>query len=244
MSFARSQLVTMSRSRLLAISLLLSFSAIPSNRASRVVDCHSAEYHSAGERHSDADPLSPTFRLGTAARPFGWSTAIADLNTDGTPDLIIADRGSQRANTYGYLIQFSISGLELRNVSFESSQPGLTVAVSDLDHDNDLDVVVRALFSREVVGVWLNDGRGNFHQVDDRPFTSGFAEVRSIATPDAPVDLSFAGLLPPAPDGLSISFRTVTPQGPGPFRLAAANVPPATVPSAAAAPRGPPLQLA
>jgi hypothetical protein len=234
----------MSRSRLLAISLLLSISAIPSNRPSRVVDYHGAESHRADVRSSDANPLSPLFRLGTAARPFGWSTAIADFNSDGTPDLVIADRASQRANTYGYLIQFSVSGLGLRNVAFESAQPELTVGISDLDHDDDLDVVVRALFSREVVAVWLNDGRGHFQQADERPFTSGFREIRSVAIPDASVDPSFAGLLAPAPDGLSNPFRAVTPQRLGPFRLAATNAPPATVPSAAVAPRGPPQRLA
>src|SRR6476646_2691700 len=34
----------------------------------------------------------PAFRLGDAARPFGWSTVVSDFNHDGIPDLAIADR--------------------------------------------------------------------------------------------------------------------------------------------------------
>jgi hypothetical protein len=107
-------------------------------------------------------PTVPAFRLGTAARPFGWATAIADFNRDGLADTAVADRLSHQGARYLYELRFSVSGLSPRSVSFESAQSALTVSIRDVDHDNDLDVVVSEVFSRAVTSVWLNDGRGHF----------------------------------------------------------------------------------
>jgi hypothetical protein len=124
------------------------------------------------------DPaVVPTFRLGSGAQPFGWATAVGDFNTDGTPDLVIADHTSRHAGVYGYQIQFAVSGLDARDFAFESAQDGVTVRISDVDHDNDLDVVVNSAASREVVGIWLNDGHGRFSSADVRPFAS---EIRLL----------------------------------------------------------------
>ena len=40
----------------------------------------------------------------TAARPFGWATAIADFNTDGKPDMAVADRLARTGGGYSYRI--------------------------------------------------------------------------------------------------------------------------------------------
>jgi len=61
-----------------------------------------------------------------------------------------------------YEVRFSVSGLAPRSVSFESAQSALTVSIRDVDHDNDLDVVVSEVLSRVVTNVWLNDGHGHF----------------------------------------------------------------------------------
>jgi len=37
------------------------------------------------------------FRFGNAARPFNWSTAIRDFNTQDNPDVAVADRTRLRA---------------------------------------------------------------------------------------------------------------------------------------------------
>src|SRR4051812_8081475 len=66
----------------------------------------------------DAAPLAgepgpvatASFRLGTAAKPFGWSTVIGDFNADGRPDVAVADRIGQRNGQYTYKIGFSVSG--------------------------------------------------------------------------------------------------------------------------------------
>jgi hypothetical protein len=187
----------------------------------------------------------PAFRLGTAARPFGWSTAIGDLNTDGTPDFVIADRTSRRTGGYTYRIQFSVSGLKPRSVSFESMRDALTVRISDVDHDNDPDVVVSAVLSREVVGVWLNDGGGRFQAADVRLFASEIRLLQSVDTSGQSADPSPSGL--PSrrtADGLPV-LAEATPALAGHPLLAARphRFYPARH-SGTAAPRGPPQHSA
>jgi hypothetical protein len=138
-------------------------------------------------------PLS-VFRLGTAARPFGWSTTIGDLNTDGTPDLVIADRTSRSAGGYTYQLEFEVSGLEPREISFDSRQDAVTVGVSDVDHDNDLDVVVSVVLSKEIVGIWLNDGTGRFNATDVRQFPSHALLLQTVSPRDLSVDPAALGV--------------------------------------------------
>lgn len=109
-------------------------------------------------------PLAPAYRLGSAARPFGWSTAIGDLNADGRPDYAIADRLFHRPSGFAYSLELVIAGVGSRSVTFDAPNDALTVSLRDVDHDRDLDVVVTAVLSRAVVAVWLNDGAGRFHR--------------------------------------------------------------------------------
>lgn len=104
------------------------------------------------------------FRLGTAARPFGWSTVISDFNADGAPDLAVADRGARRPGGFGYNVRLSVSGLSLRDIRFVSPHAAVTIRAIDVDRDHDVDLVITAVPSGEVVAVWLNDGRGQFTQ--------------------------------------------------------------------------------
>jgi hypothetical protein len=140
-------------------------------------------------------PAASGFRLGTAGRPFAWSTAIGDLNADGRPDFAIADRLGRRANGFAYAIELSIAGGRSESVAFDSDQDALSISLRDVDHDRDLDVVVTGTVSRSIVGVWLNDGTGQFHRappeaepaswrasasLTDSPFSGG-AVAESIA---------------------------------------------------------------
>jgi hypothetical protein len=126
-----------------------------------------------------ASASHPAFRLGTAAGPLGWSTAVGDFNTDGTPDVAVADRLVHPVAGASYLLEFSVSGHETKTIAFDTAQNALTVHVSDVDHDHDLDIVVSAPLSREVVGVWLNDGQGGFSASDARPFAYAIANTQS-----------------------------------------------------------------
>jgi hypothetical protein len=113
------------------------------------------------------DSSRSAYRLGTAGRPFVWSTAVGDLNADGRADYAVADRVGRRASGAEFLVEFSISGIGSRSVRFDAPDEALAVSLRDVDHDHDLDLVVTALVSRAVVGVWLNDGHGHFQPAPD-----------------------------------------------------------------------------
>lgn len=128
-------------------------------------------------------PDQAIFRLGDAAKPFGWSTVVGDFNTDGKADVAIADRIQSRTGEYSYRIEFSISGQARTDVTFESTRDALTLNLADVDRDNDLDVVVRTPLSGETVGVWLNDGRGHFTAGALRPLAA-IQPLASLGTSD------------------------------------------------------------
>jgi hypothetical protein len=114
---------------------------------------------------TDATITPPqAFRLGTAARPFGWSTAIGDLNADGRPDAAITDRVGRVGSGFAYSLELKLAGVGSRSLTFDAPDDVLAVALLDIDHDHDLDVVVSTPLSRAVVRVWLNDGQGGFHE--------------------------------------------------------------------------------
>ena len=54
-----------------------------------------------------------------------------------------------------YRIQFDVSGERTRFVAFDSEADALSIRALDVDHDDDLDIVVSASLSRQTVGVWL-----------------------------------------------------------------------------------------
>jgi FG-GAP repeat len=115
--------------------------------------------HATTSAPSGEKEAAPVFRLGTAARPFGWSTAIADVNRDGRPDVVVADCSATRGR---FLLDFAVSG-EPRSVeTVQTAEDSLDIQVADVDRDSDLDVVLTAAISGHAVGVWLNDGTGHF----------------------------------------------------------------------------------
>jgi hypothetical protein len=157
-----------------------------------------------------SSPAVPAFRLGTAARPFGWATAVADFNHDGLADTAVADRLSRGGAGYFYELRFSVSGLAPRSVSFDSAEPALTVSIRDVDHDNDLDVVVTEALTRTVTNVWLNDGRGHFTEAAPAPEPARLVPLPAMEIGDlagelapattsgerAPIVLEYAGAVP------------------------------------------------
>jgi hypothetical protein len=140
----------------------------------------------------DSHPPAPSvFRLGDAARPFGWSTVIGDFNTDGKPDVAVADHVARRASSYAYRLEFSVSGQATRHVTFESRHDAVTVRVADVDRDNDLDVIVGTPLSAETVGIWLNDGQGHFTASDAGQVPATVRSVQSLSTTDAVASFAF-----------------------------------------------------
>jgi hypothetical protein len=182
----------------------------------------------------------PEFRLGTAGGVLGWSTAVGDFNTDGTPDVAIADRVSHTPGGATFTIEFAVSGRQSKTVAFESDQDALTVRVSDVDHDNDLDLVVSAALSHEVVGVWLNDGRGDFEPSTAAPTGAEIQPRHSVDAPDPSCTDSVNGLVPRAAAGMPcVVLWTSAPQRPSTIDVQPNRLQPALLSSAVSS-RAPP----
>jgi len=184
------------------------------------------------------------FRLGTAGRPFAWSTAIGDLNADGRPDFAIADRVGRGIDGFEYAIELSIAGGRSESVEFDSDLDALNITLRDVDRDRDLDVVVTGAVSRSIVAVWLNDGAGQFHRVAPAAYSTTWIAASSSLTdspsPDSALSESIGRT---GVDGLpvdrvcgSVCLSTSTLVTCGPFRTARASL-------SAFRPRAPPLAL-
>jgi len=145
---------------------------------------------------SSTTAAPPAFRLGTAAKPFGWSTVIGDFNSDGTPDLVVADHVGRSAGRYAYRLEFSLSGTAPAAVFFESTSESLTITTVDVDHDNDLDIVVGRPLNGGAVGVWLNDGHGHFRSASVRQLPSAIGARQTLDAADRELDA--AAIVAPA----------------------------------------------
>jgi len=92
----------------------------------------------------------------------GW--VLSDLNGDQNVDLATARSGRHDAN--GYAQEVSVTLGAFQQTSFRFLSPGAIVELSsqDVDGDDDGDLVVFEPLSSQPIGVWLNDGRGSFHE--------------------------------------------------------------------------------
>ncbi len=102
------------------------------------------------------------FRLGTGAAPFGWSTAVADVDADGTPDLVIVDRVQSRTEEYAYDLDVELSTAPAQHLRVAWPVDAVRVLIEDVDHDRDLDIVITRASTPDIVAIWLNDGAGRF----------------------------------------------------------------------------------
>jgi len=137
-----------------------------------------------------AGVLSP---YNAAAQSFSQesSTAVADFNADGQPDLAVANHIGSRSSAV-YRVDFQLSDGHRQSFSFASTQWALRVAAVDVDNDHDLDLVITPLLGRDVVGVWLNDGAGHFRQSDPDSVPSDSARFSSSSIGGCPPQFAVA----------------------------------------------------
>src|SRR5262245_43030665 len=187
--------------------------------------------------HSD----SPQFRLGDAGRPFGWSTVIADFNTDGEPDVAVADHIAQHPSGYAYRLEFSISGQAPRNITFESRHEAITIRIADVDGDNDLDILVGTPLSVETVGIWLNDGHGHFTAEDPGRLPETIQPLQSFDTTDRVAHFAALDLSPRRTDSAQPAmFQAAAAHSDHRLALSRSLAPRSALPSSCTSPRAPP----
>ncbi|HEY2383155.1 MAG TPA: hypothetical protein VGK48_18420 [Terriglobia bacterium] len=171
-----------------------------------------------GMASAERAPAQP-FRLGTAAMPFGWATAVADLDADQQLDFAVADRTSSGAYGYSYKLELSLSHAGNQIFHFRSSDSALKVSIVDLDNDADLDIVLTHALSGRIAGVWLNNGRGGFQQGNTDDFLQADAKTHAAATfetlnPRETLAVPLERRSADDPDGIRLD-RPVMPSSPG-----------------------------
>ena len=106
------------------------------------------------QSNGPASFLNPN-SLDTNANPI--SVAIADVNGDGKPDLIVANYGGSSVS----VLLGNGNGTFQTQTAFATSAPATSVAVADLTGDGKLDLVVTN-YGSSSVGVLLGNGDGTF----------------------------------------------------------------------------------
>jgi hypothetical protein len=120
------------------------------------------------------------------------SVAVADVNGDGNPDLMVADcSSSDCANgTVGVLLGKG-DGTFQAAVSYDSGGPhAISVAVADVNGDSKPDLVVANYYPTSSVGVLLGNGDGTFQAAvtydsgGQQPISVASADVNGDGKPD------------------------------------------------------------
>jgi hypothetical protein len=124
-----------------------------------------------------------------------WS--FTDLDGDRQSDVVRSTAVGPEGLEYRYNIEFKMStGRFSAPITVRSDDAwGVQVASRDVDGDHDMDLVVTGGAPRHPLGVWTNDGEGNFTGADARQFSlsvwlDGISLCGSMpAAPDTAVDM-------------------------------------------------------
>jgi hypothetical protein len=102
----------------------------------------------------------------------GW--ALSDFDGDSKVDRVTS--GPRRADgpRYAYEVSVDLSAFPQSSFRFLTHSASVRLSAQDLDGDQDRDVVIFESASWEPIGVWLNDGSGNFSEGDVANFRDAF----------------------------------------------------------------------
>jgi hypothetical protein len=118
-----------------------------------------------------------TFPAGATAGANPSALAVADLNGDGTPDLVVANQGE---DTVTMLLGDGRGGFVQTSINIPAGPGPSALAIADFNGDGKLDVAV-ANGGSNTVTILLGDGSGAF--VSETIFQAG-ASPSSLATAD------------------------------------------------------------
>jgi len=116
-------------------------------------------------------PRAPAASLGP-----GLSFSVADFDGDSRPDLASVQAGKSDSLRTDYWIQLQLSATGRQTFRIVAPLGGLQIASRDVNGDNAPDLVLTTAWLGQPVAILLNDGHGNFSQVEPAAFPEAFSE--------------------------------------------------------------------
>lgn len=96
---------------------------------------------------------------------FHSSPGVGDFDGDNRADIAYAKPQGRMNGAYHYKVEVRLSAQPGAIFDVDSGAAGgLRISTRDVDGDHDLDLVITSAFGGLRVGVWLNDGHGQFTQ--------------------------------------------------------------------------------
>jgi len=117
------------------------------------------------------------------------SFSAADFDGDSRPDLASVKAGKSDRLRTDYWIQLQLSAAGRQTFRIVAPTGGLQIASRDVNGDDALDLVLTTWLGQPVA-ILLNDGRGNFSQVEPAAFPEAFSESKTSwgSTTDCAID--------------------------------------------------------
>ena len=109
---------------------------------------------------------------------FEHPLAIADLDGDNQPDGAVLVKSGWPGSTGLFKIQLHLTNHTNSEIAFQSTEAMIAVTAWDIDNDGDTDIVVEEALTHKPLHVWINNGRGDFHEgrVQDFPSLASGAQ--------------------------------------------------------------------
>ena len=106
----------------------------------------------------------PALSLGNPLWGNTWT--VGDFDGDGQPDLVTTRPDGYGSRGFRNRVELHLSSRTGASLSFPvyGRDFGISVTARDVDGDHDLDLVITSVGSHQPVGVWINNGSGNFEE--------------------------------------------------------------------------------
>jgi len=115
----------------------------------------------------------------------GWLTrswqlrqtiAAGDFDGDHKPDAAVLVDSGALSGEHNFRIELHFTNQSNGEIAFRSAEVAPWVAARDVNHDGYTDLVLEQPVTRKPLQVWLNDGRGGFHEGRVEDYAWGEAE--------------------------------------------------------------------
>jgi hypothetical protein len=133
-----------------------------------------AGFLSAGTAPAAQVAIAPSASVGP-----DLSFSVADFDGDSRPDLASVQAGRSDSLRTNYWIQLQLSATGRQTFRIVAPVGGLAIVSRDVNGDHAPDLVLTTAWLDQPVAILLNDGHGNFSQVEPAAFPEAFSECKT-----------------------------------------------------------------